>query len=157
MAIYRLAARQVVPVTLDEAWAFFSNPRNLPVITPPWLALEVTSDPPEEMYPGLVITYTVRPFLGVPLHWATEITHVEDRVRFVDDQRIGPYSLWHHEHDFREVEGGAEVRDTVHYAVPFGPLGDVAAQLAVRPRVRAIFEYRRAVLREQFGPPCGQG
>ena len=88
--------------------------------------------------PRLVITYTVRPFLGVPLHWATEITHVEDRVRFVDDQRIGPYSLWHHEHDFREVEGGAEVRDTVHYAVPFGPLGDIAAQLAVRPRARHL-------------------
>ena len=146
-----MAARQVVPVSLDEAWAFFSNPRNLPAITPPWLALEVTSDPPAEMEPGLSITYNVRPLFGIPLPWATEITHVEERKRFVDDQRIGPYSLWHHPHDFREAEGGTEVRDTVHYAVPFDPLGDVVAHLAVRPRVRANFEYRRAVLRERFG------
>ncbi len=156
MAIYRLTARQVVPVSLEEAWAFFSNPRNLPVITPPWLALEVTSDPPAEMHPGLIITYNVRPFLDIPLAWATEITHVEERVRFVDDQRIGPYSLWHHQHDFREVEGGVEVRDAVSYALPFGPLGDVVAWLAVRPRVRAIFDYRRQVLRERFGAPEGQ-
>ncbi len=151
MAIHRLTARQVVPVSLDEAWAFFSSPRNLPLITPPWLDLRLTSEPPAEMYPGLIITYTVRPLLGIPLPWATEITHVEDRVRFVDDQRIGPYALWHHQHDFREVEGGTEVRDTVHYAVPFGPLGDIVALLAVRPRLHDIFAYRRAVLREHFG------
>ena len=151
MAIHRLTARQVVPVPLEEAWAFFSNPRNLPLITPPWLDLRLTSEPPAEMYPGLIITYTVRPLLGIPLPWATEITHVEDRVRFVDDQRVGPYALWHHQHDFREVEDGTEVRDTVHYAVPFGPLGDVVALLAVRPRLHAIFAYRRAVLREHFG------
>ena len=151
MAIHRLTARQVVPVSLDEAWAFFSSPRNLPLITPPWLDLRLTSEPPAEMYPGLIITYTVRPILGIPLPWATEITHVEDCVRFVDDQRVGPYGLWHHQHDFREVEGGTEVRDTVHYAVPFGPLGDIVALLAVRPRLHDIFAYRRAVLRERFG------
>ena len=155
MAIHRLAARQVVPISLDEAWTFFSNPRNLPRITPPWLALELTSDPPAAMYPGLIITYNVRPFAGVPLAWATEITHVEERVRFIDDQRLGPYSLWRHQHDFREVAGGVEVRDEVRYALPFGPLGDAVVWLAVRRRVRAIFEYRREVLREQFGAPDG--
>tara|TARA_B100001123_G_scaffold439865_1_gene577615 strand:+ start:4289 stop:4756 length:468 start_codon:yes stop_codon:yes gene_type:complete len=153
MAIYSITAKQVVPVSLGKAWSFFSNPRNLPFITPPWLALELTSEPPEEMYPGLIITYKVSPLLGVPLPWATEITQVEERVRFVDDQRIGPYSLWHHQHDFYEVEGGTEVRDTVHYAVPFGPLGDLVAQIAVRPRVRDIFEFRRQVLEERFGRP----
>ncbi|MYH49341.1 MAG: SRPBCC family protein [Gammaproteobacteria bacterium] len=151
MAVHRLSTRQVVPASLDEAWAFFSSPRNLPLITPPWLDLRLTSEPPAQMYPGLIITYTVRPLLGVPLPWATEITHVEERVRFVDDQRVGPYSLWHHQHHFREVEGGTEVCDTVHYALPFGPLGDIVARLAVRPRLHAIFEYRRAVLRERFG------
>ncbi len=152
MAIYRLRVHQVVPVALDEAWAFFSNPRNLPLITPPWLGLELTSDPPERMYSGLMITYTVRPFPGLALPWATEITHVAEGERFVDDQRAGPYSLWHHEHDFRVLEGGTEVRDTVHYALPFGPAGDVIARLAVRPRVRAIFAWRRQALVERFGP-----
>lgn len=155
MAVHRLAVRQTVPVAPDEAWAFFSNPRNLPLITPPWLGLELTSEPPARMVEGLLITYTVRPFPGLSLPWATEITHVEEGVRFVDDQRLGPYALWHHQHDFRAVAGGTEVRDTVHYALPCGPLGDVVARLAVRPRVRAIFAFRRAALEARFGTMGG--
>ena len=152
MGVLRLATTQVVSAPRDEVWAFFADPRNLAVVTPPWLRLRFTSPPPERVYPGLVVSYEVRPFLGFPLAWATEITQVVEGERFVDDQRVGPYRLWHHQHELRDVEGGTEIRDTVHYALPLGPLGDVIARQAVRPRVAAIFEFRRAVLRERFGP-----
>ncbi len=155
MAIHRLRARQIVPVLLDEAWEFFSNPMNLRRITPPWLDFWPTSVPPERMYPGLMITYQVRPMFGIPLSWATVISQVEENRRFIDEQHIGPYSLWHHQHDFFEVEGGTEVRDAVTYSLPAGPFGDIIARRLVRPRLLEIFNYRRLAVRRRLGPPPG--
>ena len=153
MAIHRMATTQIVPTELDTAWAFFSDPRNLPIITPPSLGLRITSDLPGSMYEGMIITYTVRPLLGIPLDWVTEITHVEERRMFVDEQRMGPYRLWHHEHHFREVPGGVEARDVVHYALPFGSLGDLLGGRTVRRNLREIFHFRRQVVTERFGAP----
>jgi ligand-binding SRPBCC domain-containing protein len=149
-----LVAVQRVPLSLDDAWGFFSDPRNLALITPASLAFRLrTPDLPREVYPGLIVEYTVTPVARVPVAWVAEITHVVPKELFVDEQRRGPYALWHHEHHFREVEGGVEVRDLVSYAVPFGPLGlgDVVNALLVRRRLEEIFAYRRAILEDRFG------
>jgi ligand-binding SRPBCC domain-containing protein len=148
---------QLLPVTIGEAWAFFSDPRNLGKITPPSLGLEITSNLPARMHAGMIVTYAVRPFPGVRMGWVTEITHVEEPYLFVDEQRFGPYRFWHHTHRFREVEGGVEAEDTVRYALPFGPVGAAVAGKIVRRRLQAIFEYRRRVLEETFLPGAGNG
>ncbi len=151
MRIHRMDSTQFLPVDLDTAWRFFSDPRNLQLITPPWLNLVPTSSVPDAMHPGLVVLYEVKPALGVPVTWVTEITHVVERALFVDEQRSGPYRFWHHQHHFREVAGGTEMRDVLHYALPLGLLGDVAGGAFVRRRVAGIFEYRKAALEERFG------
>ena len=112
---------------------------------------EVTSPVPPRAYAGLIITYRVRPLFRLPVQWVTEITHVDEGNYFVDEQRRGPYRVWHHEHHFEEVPGGVRMRDIVNYAVPLGPLGDLLDRLVVRRRVEAIFEFRRRVLDLRFG------
>jgi ligand-binding SRPBCC domain-containing protein len=151
VSLHRFEARQVVPIAMDEAWEFFSDPRNLALITPPEMGFEVTSPLPERMHPGLIITHRVKPLLGLPVTWVTEISHVVEGELFVDEQRFGPYRFWHHQHHFREAPGGVEIGDIVNYALPFGPLGDLVNSLLVEDRVRAIFAYRRAVLERRFG------
>ncbi len=152
MRLHRIDERQLLPgVGLEEAWDFFADPRNLSVITPPALRLELTHEPPRRIYPGLLITYRLRPFPRVAASWVTEITHLVEGRLFVDEQRAGPYRLWHHEHHFRETDGGVEVRDLVQYAMPFGPLGDAVQVLVVRRRLEWIFDFRRRVLGVRFG------
>lgn len=151
MTLYHLTASQVLPVSASEAWAFFTDPKNLARITPSDLAFEVTTPLPAQIYPGLMIGYRVRPLFGIPVEWVTEITHVVDGVMFIDEQRAGPYRLWHHEHLLTPVQGGTEVQDTVYYMLPFGRLGTLAG-VPVRRRLLHIFEHRRAVLGQLFGP-----
>lgn len=142
MAIHSIKAVQRLPVGKDEAWAFFSDPGNLAAITPAALDFRVTSKyHGEEVYAGQIITYVVKPLWGIPLRWATEITHMEVGRYFVDEQRFGPYALWHHQHHFSPVMGGTEMVDIVHYKLPFGVLGGVALPL-VRKKLREIFEFR---------------
>jgi len=118
--VYSLKTVQQLPLNLDQAWDFFSNPKNLQKITPGDMGFTVISKyHGEKMYPGQIIEYTVKPLLGIPLYWMTEITHVMDKKFFVDEQRFGPYSLWHHQHHFKAVEGGVEMTDIVHYKLPF--------------------------------------
>jgi ligand-binding SRPBCC domain-containing protein len=158
MSLHQLRVTQRIPLTLDEAWAFFSDPRNLSVITPKSMGFVIKTEVPGTMYPGLLIAYTVRPLGPLPLPWVTEITHVRDREFFVDEQRSGPYRLWHHEHHFAAIPGGVEMRDIVSYALPFGPLGDLLNHLLVADRVKGIFTYREKVLEDRFGsyiPPPG--
>jgi ligand-binding SRPBCC domain-containing protein len=132
---------------LDECWSFFSNPANLGRITPPALRFRVRSDLPAEIYPGLMIRYTVTPLLRVPLTWVTEITHVRKPEFFVDEQRIGPYRLWHHEHSFSTVDADTtEVRDRVHYVPPLGPIGALLNAVVIRRQLAAIFAFRGAQL-----------
>lgn len=153
MAVYTLERIQRLPISLEEAWSFFSSPLNLREITPPYMRFEVLTEGRwvERMYPGQVITYTVRPVLGIPLFWMTEITHVREGEFFVDEQRIGPYALWHHQHHFKPIEGGVEMTDLVHYRLPLGPLGALAHRLFVRRQLEHIFDYRYQVLERRFG------
>jgi ligand-binding SRPBCC domain-containing protein len=150
MRLYTLRTRLSLPLSLREAWDFFSDPRNLQVITPPTLGFRITSELPERMHAGLIITYTVTPVARIPVTWVTEITHLEERRFFVDEQRFGPYRFWHHQHHFREVPGGVEVMDLVNYAPPT-PAAPIIDRLLVGPKVKQIFEFRSQVLRERFG------
>ncbi|WAC14271.1 SRPBCC family protein [Dyadobacter pollutisoli] len=142
---------QKLPISLDEAWAFFSNPANLKEITPAHMGFVVVSKHHgDKMYPGQIIRYIVKPILGIPLKWCTEITHVADKQYFVDEQRFGPYAFWHHQHRFSAVEDGVLMEDILHYKVPFGFLGNWVSALFVRGEVNEIFEYRRKILSERF-------
>jgi len=103
------------------------------------------------MYAGQLIEYRVSPVLGIPMYWMTEITHVVEGKYFIDEQRFGPYALWHHQHHFRAVEGGVEMTDIVHYKIPLGPLGWIADRLFVRQKLEQIFDYRYRKVSEMFG------
>lgn len=152
MAFYSITTHQNVPISLEEAWDFFSSPKNLAEITPDHLGFKITSkDVREKMYPGQIITYKVKPLLGIPLPWMTEITHVKDKEYFVDEQRFGPYALWHHKHFFKEIEGGVEMIDKVDYKLPLGFLGSIAHALFVKKQLQGIFNYRFKKLEELFG------
>ncbi len=151
MRLHTIRARQILPVSISEAWSFFSNPRNLSLLTPPSLRLEPLSDTPDRMHPGMIIRYRIRPFPGILLHWVTEITHVVEPHLFVDEQRFGPYRFWHHLHRFRDIPGGVEAEDLVHYAHPFGVLGRAVNALVTSRQLAAIFEYRRTALERMFG------
>ena len=151
MRLHRLASKQFLPIPPEEAWKFFSDPANLARITPPWLNLTPTCEVPPEMHPGLIVTYAIGLFPRVRTTWVTEITHVVPGELFVDEQRAGPYRFWHHQHHFKGVAGGTEMRDIVHFALPLGPVGDIVAGRAVARRVRGIFDYRTDVLRRLFG------
>lgn len=149
--LHRLKTLQRLPIRIEEAWSFFSDPQNLRAITPPWLDFQVTSDMPERMHAGMIVSYTVRPMLKIPVRWVTEITHVNEPHFFVDEQRFGPYRLWHHQHHFRPIAGGVEMEDLVHYVLPFGPLGSLVHAVQVRKQLKEIFDYRYQVLEEHFG------
>jgi ligand-binding SRPBCC domain-containing protein len=151
----RLECRQTLPLSLPQAWAFFSRPENLARITPPDLGFEVTSPLPEQMYAGMIVTYRVRPFGGPCVSWVTEISHVREPEFFVDEQRSGPYRFWHHQHHFRAVAAGVEMTDLVHYQLPFGRVGDLLTGALVARRLTAIFSYRRQALAGLFGSPEG--
>lgn len=150
--VFSLYSRQNVPKTIEEVWRFFSDAKNLLTVTPPHLNLKVTNDVyGQEVYAGQVMTYTVRPLLNIPLSWMTEITHVEPLKYFVDEQRKGPYKLWHHQHHFKAIEGGVEMIDIVHYRLPFGVIGSIGNALIVKKELEKIFLYRYQKIIELFG------
>ena len=150
--VYSLKTLQTIPATLCEAWEYFSRPDNLKDITPAALGFVIRSKHHgEKMYAGQIIEYTVKPLFGIPLYWMTEITHVVEGKYFVDEQRFGPYSLWHHQHHFREVSGGVEMTDIVHYKVPYLFLGDIANTVVVRNQLKKIFDFRFKTIEDKFG------
>lgn len=153
MKTYALKFKQNIPISLDEAWAFFSSPLNLQKITPADMRFVVTSDYTADtrVYAGMIITYKISPLAGIKLNWMTEITHVHDRQYFVDEQRFGPYALWHHQHHFNEIPGGVEMTDILHYAVPFGVIGRLTNKVYVGKKVKDIFDYRVKAIEELFG------
>ncbi|MEQ8925856.1 MAG: SRPBCC family protein [Fulvivirga sp.] len=151
MKVYTLKTKQFLPISISEAWDFFSSPRNLKHITPSHMKFDIKYISGEEkMYAGQIIRYKLQPLPGIPVSWTTEITHVNEPAFFVDEQRFGPYALWHHQHRFKEVSGGVEMEDEVNYAIPFGWLGRFANWLFVGKKVKAIFDYRFKVLEERF-------
>lgn len=150
--IFTLQSRQIIPASLDAVWDFFSNANNLALLTPPELNLKVTNKVyGAGIYPGQVMMYRVKPLLGISLPWMTEITHVEAKKYFVDEQRKGPYKLWHHQHHFAEHDGGVEMIDIVHYRLPMAFLSPLANSLVVKGKLRGIFEFRYRKIVEMFG------
>lgn len=150
MKMHVLQFKQQLPIDQATAWAFFSNPWNLSKITPPKMKFRVTNSPTEQIYAGMMISYSVTPLLGIPTTWISEITHVRQGEYFVDEQRAGPFKLWHHEHHFRSIPNGIEIEDTVSYMMPFGPIGEVVRALRVRGELEQIFTHRTQVLEQLF-------
>lgn len=151
MKIYQLHRFQKLPIDLKKGWEFLSNPRNLKIITPDYMGFNILSGAEREMFEGQIIQYVVTPILGIKTKWVTEITHVRNLEYFVDEQRFGPYALWHHKHFLKEIEGGIEMEDMVDYKLPMGILGQLVHPFLVRPKLEEIFEYRKNKLEELFG------
>ena len=151
MKIYRLESKQNLPISKKEAWEFLSNPKNLKTITPEYMSFDILSGADRPMFAGQIIQYIVTPLLGIKNKWVTEITHVVDGEYFVDEQRFGPYALWHHKHFIKEIPGGVEMEDIIDYKVPMGILGQLVHPFIVKPKLDEIFEFRRKKLIERFG------
>ena len=154
MAVYQLNKELDLSATLEEAWNFISRPSNLAKITPEYMGFDIrTSHLPDKIYPGLMIAYRVRPLMGLPLTWLTEITQVSESRYFVDEQRRGPYALWHHEHWLIPLDNGVRMKDLVTYVLPAGILGAIAHRAFVKRQLEAIFQYREQALLQIFGRP----
>ena len=152
MAAHSIKTVQKIPISLEKAWDFFSNPANLQAITPDNMGFKVISKHHGDiMYAGQIIEYTVKPVLGIPLYWMTEITQVKDKQYFIDEQRFGPYSLWHHQHHFKAIDGGVEMTDIVHYKNPLGIFGRLANTFFVKKKLDTIFNFRYQKVEELFG------
>ncbi|HPF52051.1 MAG TPA: SRPBCC family protein [Draconibacterium sp.] len=152
MSFYQFSRTQKIPATLDELWRFISAPDNLKTITPPGMGFEITSDSiGKEMYEGMIISYRVKPLLNIDTLWVTEITHIKNKEYFVDEQRIGPYKMWHHEHFITDIEGGVLMTDIISYQPPFGIIGNLANSLLIKKKLNQIFNFRMQALEEIFG------
>ncbi|WP_395753095.1 SRPBCC family protein [Prosthecobacter sp.] len=152
MAVHTLISEQTISAPVGEVWAFFSNPRNLARITPPGMGFSIEENGlPATIRPGLMIIHRLRPLLGIPVTWLAEITHVVEGRRFVDEQRVGPYAVWHHEHEFEDLgDGRTRMTDRVTYVLPFGPLGELVHPWLVAPKLKQIFAHREKAVREIF-------
>jgi len=149
--IYQLKREQFLNSNIDDVWSFASSPHNLKKITPKSMGFIITSIPlPSKMYPGMIITYKVSPILSVKMTWVAEITQVEEKKYFVDEQRVGPYDMWHHEHFFEECQGGVMMRDVITYKLPFHLLGSVVHGLFVKRKLENIFDFRFKKMDEIF-------
>ena len=152
MAAHTIKTVQRIPASLEDVWDFFSDSANLAKITPPDMDFRVTSvHQGQKIYAGQIIEYIVKPLLGIPVYWMTEITHVKELEYFIDEQRKGPYALWHHQHHFKAIEGGVEMTDIVHYRNPLGFLGRLANTLLVKKKLTHIFDYRLTAVEKRFG------
>ena len=129
--VYRLKRIQNLPITIKEAWNFFSNPSNLKEITPNYMGFKILEGADKDMFPGQIIKYIVKPLFGIPLRWVTEITHINNKMFFVDEQRFGPYKMWHHEHLFLQKGDKVEMTDKVSFKVPFGLVGRIMTPIIV--------------------------
>tara|TARA_B100001059_G_scaffold35409_1_gene28426 strand:- start:1621 stop:2109 length:489 start_codon:yes stop_codon:yes gene_type:complete len=151
LKIYQIKTKQKLPISSKEAWQFLSNPNNLAEITPKYMNFKILSGADRPIFAGQIIQYKVTPVLGITLKWVTEITHVKENEYFVDEQRFGPYSLWHHKHFIKKINGGIEMEDIVDYKIPFGILGQIAHPLFVKNKLRQIFKFREKKLIKLFG------
>ncbi len=151
MKIFQLHKTQKLPISVDQAWTFLSSPENLKTITPEYMGFNILSGADREMYPGQIIEYIVTPVLGIKTKWVTEITHVRNKEYFVDEQRFGPYALWHHKHFIKPIANGVEMEDIIHYKLPLGVLGQLVQPILVKPKLEEIFNYRYHKLEALFG------
>ena len=148
--MYQFKTTQKLNISINEAWSFLSNPKNLKDITPEYMRFDIISGDDKKMFPGQIIEYILTPVFNIPFKWVTEITHVKQKKYFVDEQRFGPYSFWHHKHFIKEVEDGVIMEDIVHYKLPLGIIGRLAHRLFIRNKVEEIFSFRRKKLDSLF-------
>jgi ligand-binding SRPBCC domain-containing protein len=152
MAVYQFKTEQKIPASLDKVWDFISTPRNLSKITPSYMGFEITNEPiSDKMYPGMIIMYKVSPLFGIKMTWVTEITHVVEKKFFVDEQRVGPYAIWHHQHKVSELSRGILMEDIVTYAPPLGIIGVLANDLMIKGKLKEIFDFRYQAVEKEFG------
>lgn len=152
MAFYQFTQQQKIPASVETVWQFIATPANLQKITPPYMGFKVTSNSGStHMYAGMIISYIVKPLLGIPLTWVTEISQVQPLSHFVDEQRLGPYTFWHHQHKIEPIPGGVLMTDIVSYIPPLGPIGALANKLFIKKQLQQIFEYRTRAIEKQFG------
>lgn len=153
MKMYLKEWQQVVPAEMNAVWEFFSRPENLNKITPKDMDFEiVTKLEGLEMYPGMLVRYIVSPLPLMKSDWVTEITAMATHKYFIDEQRFGPFTFWHHQHHFKATDDGVLLTDILHYAVPFGPVGRMVNAIMINKRIDDIFTYRQAVIEDLFGP-----
>lgn len=151
MAFYQFQREQFIKASIDELWDFISSPQNLKKITPKNLGLDIrTPNLSNKIYEGMIISYTVSPLFGIPTNWVTEITHIKDKSYFVDEQRVGPYKIWHHQHIILPKNNGVIMKDIVSYQPPFGVLGRIANALVIRNTLNEIFDYRTIALEKIY-------
>ena len=151
MNFFQIKKKQSLPISISKAWGFFSDPKNLCVITPDYMNFKIIHSDNRSIYPGQIIKYSVSPLFGIRMNWVTEITNVKEESYFVDEQRFGPYSFWHHKHFIREIKNGVEMEDVVDYRVPYGIFGKLLHQLVIKKQLGEIFDYRYNKLHEIFG------
>lgn len=151
MAFYQFQREQFIKASIEEIWDFISSPQNLKKITPKKMGFDIrTQNLPDKVYEGMIISYTVRPLFGIPTRWVTEITHVRDKSYFVDEQRVGPYRLWHHRHIILPQKNGVLMKDIVSYQPPFGLIGRIANALVIRKTLNEIFDFREKALEKKY-------
>jgi ligand-binding SRPBCC domain-containing protein len=151
MAFYQFKRNQQLNTSIEELWEFISSPANLKQITPSDMGFDITSgNHTEKMYAGMIISYKVKPLPFFTTNWVTEITQVKENSFFIDEQRIGPYKLWHHQHILVPNESGVLMRDIITYQPPFGIIGAIANKWLIEKKLNEIFEYRRQVLDLKF-------
>lgn len=150
MQIHQFEVSQKLPISLNEAWEFFSSPKNLDLITPDDMSFQIISGADSKAYAGQLITYKIKPILNIPMTWVTEITQCVEGKYFIDEQRFGPYKFWHHQHHFQATNDGVLMKDILHYALPFGFLGEMMGNLFIHQKVKGIFSYREKKLNKIF-------
>ena len=152
MGFFQFKTSQKLNVSIDEIWDFISSPKNLKGITPDYMGFDITSgNIGKKMYPGMIISYKVSPLMGIKTDWVSEITQVKEKEYFVDEQRVGPYKIWHHQHKVTAIDDGVLMEDIVTYAPPMGFLGNIANALFIKNKLSEIFEYRKLILKEKYG------
>lgn len=157
MAFYQFTVTQHIAAGIGDVWAFISSPDNLKKITPPSMDFTVTNNTGgDTMYEGMIITYLVKPLAGIPVRWMTEITHVKDKTYFVDEQRVGPYRLWHHQHHIQPSGNGVLMTDIVTYIPPLGFIGVLANRLFIQKKLKEIFDYRFTAIEQHFSKAAKQ-
>ena len=152
MKVHQLEVNQKLPISLEEAWEFFSTPKNLNLITPDDMSFKIISGADSKAYAGQIITYKIKPLMNISMNWVTEITQCVDGKYFIDEQRFGPYQFWHHQHHFKESNNGVLMTDILHYALPFGFLGEMMGNIFIHQKVLGIFSYREKKLQQIFKP-----
>ena len=153
MSIHQFNKQQILPISLDTAWGFFSSPKNLVHITPPEMKFKVlTKLTDKNIHDGMLIEYAFKPFPGIRMKWKTRIDHVSHKFKFTDEQISGPYKMWEHTHTFTEITNGVLMIDTIYYQLPLGILGDIIHAMFIREKIKSIFCYRESTLTKLFMP-----